>query len=200
MKLTFEEFYIYYQKKGYFPLIFGKQEPNKTEQQVIKFYEKYKKLYEKNLIKLEKDKQKNLLKKQEKPIFTIDEEMEELKSQMWQRDKSQCQMWIRLTKEEKLIVGYSNIIYNSMYKQLDTAHIFEKSVYPKLKYCLNNVVLLSRYFHSLLDGYKHPITEYKITKEDRIKIFLKLLPDNRKEELQKDIYEVGYKIDLKEFL
>ncbi|GAF79336.1 unnamed protein product, partial [marine sediment metagenome] len=39
---------------------------------------------------------------------------------------------------------------------------------PDLIYDIDNIVLVSRYFHSLLDTFCHPVTRKKITKEERL--------------------------------
>ena len=52
--------------------------------------------------------------------------------------------------------------------ELDCAHIKGKGSYPELNYDMNNIVLISRYFHTLLDQHRHPIFRHIITEEEKI--------------------------------
>jgi len=84
-----------------------------------------------------------------------------------ERDET-CRIWNILTKKEKTYI-LQNFFdeYVELSKQLDVAHIISRSNNPSLIKEESNVVLMSRYFHQLLDEMKHPITGKNITTEER---------------------------------
>jgi len=51
--------------------------------------------------------------------------------------------------------------------KLDAAHIFGKNAYPKMRYVLDNVVLLNRVSHAWLDAGKSPINGKPIAAEEK---------------------------------
>ena len=54
-----------------------------------------------------------------------------------------------------------------LYIQLDVAHVFGKGSHPWMRHDLDNVVLLNRYSHNMLDQGKHPIYGTMINAEER---------------------------------
>jgi hypothetical protein len=92
----------------------------------------------------------------------------EFRQKIIDRDKT-CRIWDILNQEERNFIlknFYDDYIINN---ELDICHIVPRSEAPQLKYEESNVFLGARYFHSLLDTYRHPITKEHITKEQRLK-------------------------------
>ena len=114
-------------------------------------YSKYKKVQERQLEK----------------AFEVDEEWEDVRAFVWERDKGECQLWKILTKEERLYILKNYIEEYGMLSQLDCAHIIGKGTQPKLKYLTSNVVLVKRFFHSLLDSQRCPVTQKTIDSKTR---------------------------------
>jgi len=104
---------------------------------------------------------------QKEKQFVVDDAWEDLKKLVWGRDGGECQLWKILTKEERLFVITNYMDDFSMLNTLDVAHIKGKGAYPALKYEISNVTLIRRFFHSLLDTHKHPVTRKTINKEER---------------------------------
>jgi hypothetical protein len=81
------------------------------------------------------------------------------------RDKNQCRLMKILTCNEM-----RELINNSiplLLHRLDCAHVFGKNAYPKMRYLIDNVVLLNRVSHSWLDVGKSPINGKSITIEEK---------------------------------
>lgn len=92
----------------------------------------------------------------------------EFRQKIIDRDKT-CRIWNILTEGERRFVlknFYDD--YISLCHNLDVCHIIPRSQAPDKLYDEENVFLASRYFHSLLDEYKHPVTKRLITKEERL--------------------------------
>lgn len=102
------------------------------------------------------------LKSNEQKGFKKDELWEEVRSFVFQRDHYTCRLSRTLsaveTNELQRLAGH-------FYETLDPAHVFSRSAFPKLKYDPDNIVLLNRYSHSMLDTHKHPITGETLTVE-----------------------------------
>ncbi|MBD3216506.1 MAG: hypothetical protein GF311_28085 [Candidatus Lokiarchaeota archaeon] len=143
--ITWDEFKNYYERKGRcYNTAYERKNPlNDTE--LRKQYRKYVDSY----VRLRD--------------FTIDERWAFLRDKVRDRDKYSCRLWQVLNLEEKSKVA-NNL--KGVFKIIDIAHVFEKSVYPHLKYDIDNVVCLYRYFHNRLDSQKDPITGEPVSKED----------------------------------
>lgn len=72
--------------------------------------------------------------------------------------KSHCKLWNVLTKDEQdyIIADFKSDLYY-LQNNLDVAHIKPKGANPELKYDLDNVTIIGRYFHRLLTDMKHPV-------------------------------------------
>ena len=96
------------------------------------------------------------------------DEQKEFREKILQRDKT-CRIWNILNREEKefILKNYYDeyIIYS---KTLDVCHIIPRSEAPHLKFEESNAFLGSRYFHILIDAYKHPVYRSYISKEERL--------------------------------
>jgi hypothetical protein len=77
------------------------------------------------------------------------------------RDKNRCRLMAVLTYAES-----RELINNSiplLLNKFDCAHIFGKNAYPKMRFVLDNVVLLNRVSHGWLDSGKSPINGRPVT-------------------------------------
>ena len=121
-------------------------------------YLKYKKQYEKKI---------------EKVIEQKDEVWETVKLIVTKRDVS-CRLWacLSMTDREFILKNYVQD-YNTLFS-LDVAHIKGRGSHSDKKYDPENCVLIRRYFHGLLDGFKHPVTRENITEKERDNWFLKI--------------------------
>lgn len=78
-----------------------------------------------------------------------------VQTQVWERDGAKCRLISLLSSDE-----YRTLLASSggLHKTLDCAHIKSRGTHPALKYDIDNVVLLNRFSHSMLDSGKHPLT------------------------------------------
>ncbi len=111
--------------------------------------------------------------------YEVDERWEEVKEQIHRRDKT-CRIFAILTEEEKNYI-YANYYdgYKMLSRTLDVEHIIPRSKNKSLYYDPSNLILISRYFHSLLTVYKHPVFQTAITQEERLGILKRALNSNQ---------------------
>ena len=93
-----------------------------------------------------------------------DAQWQKLKEEVRTRDKGDRILRVLTVKEALLLQRKAPRI---QLEKLDAAHIFPVSIYPDLIYNKNNVILLNRYSHGMLDDMKHPITGDTISYEER---------------------------------
>jgi len=172
--LSQEEYFAYYHRVG--KCVDDISKPNKpiNERRLQSKYEKYVSKEEKKKIR-----QKEKTKK-------VNDEWDDLKQQVLDRDGPECQ-FLSMVKRELGLQTYGKIVQRAgvkMINQIDLAHIFPRSTHPELKYDSDNVIFVNRYCHSLLDEFKSPITEERITVEDKTNFFLLMLPKDRIERLE----------------
>ena len=115
---------------------------------------KRQKCYDKWILKQEQ--------KQNKSI-EIDIDWEEIKRKVWVRDRGECQLSKKLISETRDIL---KINAKQLFKELDCCHYKGRGSHCNLKYVLDNVVLLNRFSHNMLDQKLSPITGKVITKEE----------------------------------
>ena len=90
------------------------------------------------------------LKMAEKP----DEQTVSFREAVLKRDGHRCQLCKSLkTEEMHTLMDNAGILW----KVIDVAHIKSRGSTPEKKWDLENVVLLNRYSHSMLDQGKHPL-------------------------------------------
>ena len=129
-------------------------------------------LISKNCLKLYKQKKcyENFIKKLEKNLENTNKYIKdkEFKEKIIKRDKT-CKVWKVLTERERrfILKNFYND-YITLSHDLDICHIIPRSQAPDKIYDENNVFLASRYFHSLLDEYRHHVTKRMISKEERL--------------------------------
>lgn len=164
------------------------------EKSIIKNKENYLKNKEKNEIKnqekyienREKIYIKNKEKSKEKYIQYLndilndtyldklkDVEWEEIRKKVFERDKGRCRLLSLLSINDLNIIKENDA--NNLRNILDTAHIIPRSMSNNLYYNENNLILLNRYSHSLIDNYKHPITMLPITSIERDEFWIKII-------------------------
>ena len=90
----------------------------------------------------------------------------EVKTKLFERD-SGCRVWQCLTQNERALVLASFYDQIMMFKDIDdAAHIKPRSTHPELYYDLDNLLRINRYFHTLLDTYRNPISQAHMSKEE----------------------------------
>lgn len=156
---NFDEYVEYYHQHG--KTVDQMQPPKNplTEEQLWGKYQKYQKKIKHQTKKVKEDLQKYFRnQKQTKE----DNKWRDLVKKIRYRDKT-CLLWKKLPKEIQRDVLQDN--GNFLLNYVDPAHVFPRSGYPHMKYDPDNVVLLSRLFHSRLDEYKDPLTGEHLDKE-----------------------------------
>jgi hypothetical protein len=129
---------------------------------------------------LKKDSEKLSVEQKENTI-----KWQEVRKKLFERDKS-CRVWLCLSQSEKSIILSTFLDQISMFKDIDdAAHIKPRSTHPELYYDLDNLLRINRYFHILLDTYRHPVTQRPITAEERENWFkrIKEYPQSNNEDL-----------------
>jgi hypothetical protein len=124
-----------------------------------------------------------------------DEKWKEVKRLVNERD-SHCRLLDVITAKEYITLQKKA---RRLLSHCDPAHILPVSVYPHLCYVVENVILLNRYSHDMLDSCRSPITGEPITKEERDgwwkriigeDVYLKLLNNNRSENMEEKLEEI----------
>ena len=162
--LTYDEFVSYYEQKGKTINQMMKPKSQLNEAQLKRRYDAY--------VKSEEDKAKKFLEK----VESVDEEWQELKQKLTERDGSGCRLIKLLQAIPKsftlatsipepctiTIKGVEDLAClrenaSGLLYVIDMAHIFPKGAHKNLYYDLDDVVWLNRYSHSMLDSYRDPI-------------------------------------------
>ena len=91
---------------------------------------------------------------------TVDEKLIEVYNIVDKRDNFQCVVWnnILTLEEQKFILENFYESFSYYGKILDHAHIESISKNPEKKYNINNIVVMSRFFHVRYDSYENLIT------------------------------------------
>ncbi len=114
-----------------------------------------------------------------------DNKLNEVYTRVDIRDSNSCRLLNLLTPEEY------NYIYmsadNYFLTPIDHAHVYPRSTHPHLKYEEDNIVLLSRLFHSRLDQFQDPVTGQYIGPEMCKQWWNLILGPNQVESLNKKI-------------
>lgn len=133
--------------KGYCAGVSIKSKKCFTESKQLKCYSKY---IEKN-----------------NKVFVEDKEWSGVVNLLKDRDGDSCRL-LKILNIEEYTQVLPEILKNfGSYKEpLDPAHIFKRNTHPELKYDLDNLVLLHRFFHSRIDSYKDPVTGKHLSKEE----------------------------------
>jgi len=96
-----------------------------------------------------------------------------IREECLKRDRNRCRLMSLLTPPEmrELINNSIPVLLN----KLDVAHVFGKGAYPKLRYVIDNVVLLNRVSHNWLDQQKSPINGKAITLEAKLEWWRRII-------------------------
>lgn len=101
------------------------------------------------------------------------------------RDRDQsCRFVACLTLEEAHLAKQNDVWAPSV---LDCAHVFGRGSYPFLKYDVDNVVLMSRRFHSAMDTYRDPVTGKPMSDDQRDAWWRRIIGNERFDKLETKI-------------
>lgn len=125
-------------------------------------FKKYVALEEKHIEKREND---------------IDEQWEQIRKEVAERDQSCRLLKILSIEEMRLAEKILTTCRGTLYETLDCAHVFGKGAHPKIKYDSKNVVYMHRVFHGRLDQYKNPVTGKSMTKEEHQRWWKRIIDD-----------------------
>jgi hypothetical protein len=157
-RISFEEYYEKYRTTGF--LLSGKRfkkpEKNLNDNQL-------KTQYKLHIRKLEKIEQTIEYAKENLPSDITKDQI--IQQECLKRDRNRCRLMGILTYNEmrELVNNSIPLLLN----KLDCAHVFGKNAYPKMRYVIDNVVLLNRVSHNWLDSGKSPINGKTITVEEK---------------------------------
>lgn len=163
--LSFDEFWDRFSKTGYFPdgaYVSPKGYPTDA---------KRKSRYKKYCLWVEKQNNKEIENQEKKKYSSVnrnslktDKKWAAVQKYVHARDNGKCRLVSLLTREEfHTLCNYSG----GLHKVLDCAHIKSRGSHPELKYDPDNVVLLNRFSHSMLDSGRHPLTGRACYPEER---------------------------------
>ena len=150
-----------------------------NEEQLKYRYEKY--------LASEKKKYEKINKKIDKNI-AIDEKWEALKIKIKERDLGRCRLCFILGNIE-----YNELKNNAghLFTAIDSAHIFGKGIFPDFKYDEDNIILLNRYSHSMLDSSRNPINGNSINEEEKEAWWRRIIGKESFEILKKKVYNIS---------
>jgi len=151
---TFEEFCIYYSNYDRCPNQLSKPNHIFNEKELLSKWKSYSKAHIKRSQKLQKG-------------VAGDPLWDEVSDIVWKRDK-ECRLLskLKIDKPESYLYIINHSPYNLLQK-LDLAHVISRSASKKLYYDPDNIILLSRPVHSLIDSYHDPVCGKAINKEER---------------------------------
>jgi len=205
--LNFEQFSDYYFKYKRLPEnISCSSGKMLNDKQLMTKYEKYCQKLDKSKEKRYLDKQadeldervmlKDVVKVKKEKIskpsgYKKDENWEKVKNIVYERDNYECQLMKKLSQFDN-----NQILKNGggdLVSIFDPAHIFGKGAFPELKYDPDNVIVLNRYSHSMLDQHHHPITGVAINKEEHSAFWAWIVGQERYDRLLEKI--INHKIN-----
>ncbi len=155
--MTYEEFVEFYREYGKTPHQIKPPKNPLNERQLKSAYRKYLKREDKKQEKIEQS--------------LTDEKWEKVRDEVWERDNGKCQLIPKLTAGELTVFLEKS---GHLKDTIDPAHIFGKGSYPYLKYDSDNVILLNRYSHSMIDIHRSPVDGKPITSEERVKWWIRI--------------------------
>lgn len=92
-----------------------------------------------------------------------DQRWQQVKRQVRDRDNNTCRLMRVLTAKQALRLQKNGA---ALLRRLDAAHIYPVSQQISMTYEINNIVLLNRWSHSMLDSFHDPVTGEAISKEE----------------------------------
>ena len=194
--ISFEDFYAYYEKWGKCLNQLAKPKKPLNDAQILSKYNAY--------VRSLETKQNNIKKKLERSKVKEPKALKGTKAdEKWvntceivdRRDKRECRL-IKTLKASGRLHDLDLLYKNAgnFLKRIDHAHILPKSRYAYLYYNVENIILLNRYSHSLLDQYCDPITGKKITTEEHKLWWEFLVSSELLEKLEEIVQERNQKI------
>lgn len=175
--MTWEEFLDFYESNGRTPT--QQKKPNRllNENQLRTKYDKYLKSVEKE----EARRQRLMAKVKSTTDWYSDEEWEQVKAEVFKRDHYDCQLLEVLNNEE--LTEIKNRAGKLFLGIVDPAHVFGKGAYPHMRYDPDNIIIINRYSHSLLDNRKHPVYGRPLTAEEHEGWWRRILGNKRYDRL-----------------
>lgn len=181
---TFDEYKSYYEQTGKLPLpqVNYNQKPLNERQLLTKF----------------KDYEKKISRQEEKLLSLKEEGLDSVCISDYTRDLMKAKNLAReldpkgeiqfkfLTVEEK------NYIHKNswgVFGTLDPAHIFPTSKYPHLGTDQENIIMLNRFCHTLIDSYKSIFDDKhsQLTEEEHTNLWIKIIGNTRYNNLLKKL-------------
>lgn len=163
MTMSYDEFVEFYNIYGRTPNQISKPNHSLTVQELETKYRKYlqseirKEERKKEQIKKQRERQRDKSKK-------IDTDLLEVYAKVNKRDHYKCRL-MRKLKYEQLTELKQNA-WEELLDIIDHAHYLRRLSYPHLKYDKDNIVLLNRYSHSMLDQLCNPLNGKAISVEE----------------------------------
>lgn len=151
--MTFEEFEAFYKEKGRCPNDIQPRSKPLNDKQLRRRYNQYVRSVERK-------------EEREKGYLEPDELWEQVRQEVTHRDGLRCVLFDQLTIEEAEEISPLDDFDPSL---VDPAHVLPRSTHPHLIYDPENIVMLSRLFHSRLDTYRNPLTGSPISKDEHRK-------------------------------
>ena len=96
--------------------------------------------------------------KERSAALKIDPKWEKVRKIVLQRDQGKCRLWEILTDQERSYVMTHFAPSLLMLRDIDCAHEQGRNAAPEHKYNPDMIFSLCRYFHTLMDTYKDPVT------------------------------------------
>jgi hypothetical protein len=188
--ITFDQFKEYYQKWG---KCINDVQPRTRPMSDVQLEKRYK-LY----VMSEEKKLDKLLVLSEKGEKNNDSKWYEVSRQALIRDNFQCRILsIMNSKQEKTFKEDMKIKGElSLINILDVAHIISRSKCPKLKYELDNLVVLNRYSHYMMDQHRHPLNGEYIYDDEIKSWWMAIVGKAQYVRLGEKIKELGIKEEL----
>jgi hypothetical protein len=118
-----------------------------------------------------------------------DAEWHRVKKQVRERDGEICRL-LRIISAKQALFLKKNA--EGILQKLDPAHIFPVSTHPNLCYEPNNIVLLNRYSHNMLDFGRDPILGEPISHEETLAWWERIAGPEQWEFLQRKIQGDDY--------
>lgn len=143
-----QEYFHYYQTRGYLPNGIRPKKSLNEKQLLTRFL-----AYQRS----ENRKETRRLEKSERTYSD-----EQLILDCWARDK-ECQYLHLLKMHDPEAERDLRQLAGPLLNKQDVAHVFSKGAHSWMRYDLQNVVLLNRHTHSMIDQGKHPMTGKPIT-------------------------------------
>lgn len=151
--MDLEEFTNFYKQRGYLPNDFGRRSRTRplTEAEISRRFQALQKTKIKNKEKLSEERD-------------YEQKDSRLRAECARRDKNRCRLRSLLSPQDALALSEAA---GPLAFSLDMAHVFGKGSHSWMRYDLDNVVLLNRYSHAMLDTGRHPITGKPISLQER---------------------------------